>query len=122
MPKDVLIRVPNSLVEPWQQIRQMIEARISERQRIPMERVSTASLFEEVIQILGEYIFVAGYPRPGDVHKRTMVANAQHQELVAAVAKVQELEAELERERERRPTLDELAEKIGALEAQLKAD
>ena len=92
---NVLIRVPNNLVGPWQEIRQMIEARISERQRIPMEQVTTASVFGEVIQILGEYIFVAGYPRPGDVHKRTMVANAKHQEIVAANAKVQELEARL---------------------------
>ena len=34
----------------------MIEARISERQRITMEQVTTASVFGEAIQILGEYI------------------------------------------------------------------
>lgn len=114
MPKDVLIRVPNNLVKPWQEIRQAIEVRLSEDLRIPVEQVTTAAVFQEVVQILGEYIFVARYPRPGDAHKRAMVVNAKHEELVAATAKVRELENTLDGE------VRTLKGQVADLQAQLR--
>lgn len=114
MPKDVLIRVPTNLVGPWKQIRQEIEARISERLRIPMQEVTMAYVFGEVTEILGEYIFVAGYPRPGDASKKIQQANAKHRELVEAVEYANAKDRELVKADE---TIKALEDKIASLEA-----
>ena len=91
MSKDLLLRVPTSLVSPWLEIRQEIARKLGSRLGIPLEDIKTAVVFQEVVRILWDHIFVGGYPEPGAVQEAKTRTAMQLRQLRDAVAENERL-------------------------------